>query len=276
MIQRVRTAGLLSPKRAKSAVVFALTLAVALAARDARAIDAATCSAFYDDGQALTASGKLLAARTAYLQCGQSQCPELLRADCVKQYDALARRIPSVILSARSPDGADLVGAAIELDGARLAQTVGRAVELDPGPHKVVVTHEGARESFDFVAREGETLRSVVHTFRGATTAVKARTEPPPPGNGGSPGIPLAVYGVGALGALGFASFGFFGVRAWQDSDALHDQCAPQCSSDAESGLRTQLVAADVSLAVGVIATAAFVWLLLDSRHPPAQTARRF
>lgn len=270
MSQDLRGIDLLAAARAKL-VAMGLALAVALTAREAAAIDPATCAGHYETAQTLSSAGKLLAARSAYLQCGQSGCPDLLRRDCVKQYDALAQRIPSVSLSARSAAGADLVGATFDLDGAPVSRPVGRAIELDPGPHRVVVTYRGAQESFDLVAREGETLRPVVHTFKEAVTP-KEPEPPPKRSSGPSP----AIYGLGALGVLGFASFGFFGIRAWQDSEGLHDQCAPRCSSGAESSLRTQMIVADVSLVVGAVATAAFVWLFLDSRQAPARTAVRF
>src|SRR6476646_9014806 len=83
----------------------AATAALLLLGRPAAAADGATCASRFDSAQAMIAAGKLLSARATYLQCAQSGCPEALRGDCVKQYEALARRIPSVIISARSSTG---------------------------------------------------------------------------------------------------------------------------------------------------------------------------
>lgn len=242
-----------------------------LVTTDAHSLGAAACTKLHEHAQALALEGKLGAARLEFAKCMDGTCPSLIRVACASRYEDAASRIPSVILAARSAEGADLVDVAVDVDGKRVSSSLtGTAIELDPGPHRVrMVSASGIVDEFDMVVREGEKLRTVVRELRAAPVAPPA--EPAP-----KRAVPWTVYGLGALGVVGVGAFAFFGVRGANDYGELKDRCAPRCSADEERGVRNQLLAADISLGIAVLATAAALWVYLDSRKAvgtPAATA---
>jgi hypothetical protein len=62
-------------------------------------------------------------------------------------------------------------------------------------------------------------------------------------------------------------------VRAKRDSDSLHETCAPACSHDDVTALKTKLLIADIALGVGVASLGAATLIALSGRGPsPKQT----
>jgi hypothetical protein len=227
-----------------------------LFSRDASALDALACEAKYESAQELALAAKLLEARAAYRECLQDSCPALLRSDCLKRYEDVGVRVPSIILAARGAAGQDLVDVEIDLDGRRVASRVtGTALETNPGPHRVRFSRGGRAEDFEIVVREGEKLRTIVHELRDA----------PPQAASAAPsaGARWPAYAAAGVGAVAFASFAFFGIRGVTDAQSLHEQCAPHCSQSAETNVHTELVVADISLGIGVVASAVALWLFL-------------
>jgi len=66
--------------------------------------------------------------------------------------------------------------------------------------------------------------------------------------------IPLVLVGWVVIGVAGFAVFGALGRG--EESDLKQD-CAPQCSDQQVSSVRTKYLVGDISLGVGVLALAA-------------------
>jgi hypothetical protein len=81
---------------------------------------------------------------------------------------------------------------------------------------------------------------------------------------------------VGVVGLGLFATFGILGTN--QKSD-LEDTCAPNCSEEDVNSVRAKLIAADVSLGVGVVAigVATILFLTAPPKTPaPPASAWRF
>lgn len=115
----------------------------------------------------LATLGRLLEAKKAYQRVSDypekddepeafSQAREKARAGASE----LAARIPSVTVDVKTANG-EAGAAVVSVDGA--AATVGKAMELDPGPHTVDVSAVGFRsESQNFTLVEGDQQRITV------------------------------------------------------------------------------------------------------------------
>lgn len=252
-------------RMALAASVWSVTV---FAAERAAAKDAVECEAMFERAQELALDGKLLEAGKAYVACVDQECPRRLRSECSNRFEALSARVPTIVVAARTPDGTDLVDVELSIDGVGIMSTSGQAIPLDPGPHHVRVARKGQVDEFDIVAREGEKLRTIVRPF-----AASADSPHEPGPSDVRPAIPWTVFGFGTLATLSFGSFAFFGIRGASDSHALHEGCAPGCSLAAENGVRNQLIVADISLAIGLAASALAAWSYLSARHPPVRPA---
>lgn len=76
-------------------------------------------------------------------------------------------------------------------------------------------------------------------------------------------------YVLGGVGMLGLAGFGFFGLTGLSEESDL-DQCKPSCASNDVDAVRTRYLAADISLAVGVLAVggASYFYFARSSGSP--------
>jgi hypothetical protein len=153
----------------------------------------------------------------------------------------------------------DGVLAADQLDGGPIAE--------DPGPH--VFRFEppnGAAVEENVIVHEGERNRLVRVVF-GATPA--ASSSAPTPASSGSPTaardagvsasrplLPTASWAFGAVGVAGLGAFAYFGLTGQSLRDTLLDSCASAhtCNPSEVGPMRTDLIAADVSLGIGIVA----------------------
>jgi hypothetical protein len=249
-----------------------VALACALVAAPALADPVDACLRAADEGQVLRDQGKLLTARERLLTCSRTPCPGMLRADCAGWLADVEARLPSVVLGAQDAAGRDVVDVEVTLDGAPLgAGLSGRALPLDPGPHRFVFTRPGAPPlEQTVVLREGERRRLVSARF-------------PAPGAQGAPGAPPpsrltgSVAAAIALGGVALAGGGVFvglAVSAQRDFDHLKLTCAPRCPEAAVAPVRTREIAANVALGVGIgAAVAAAVVLVARPGEPSGRAA---
>lgn len=256
-----------------------LTIALATYAGHARADatsdnGAAGCIEAFEEAQTYTKGSKLTSARAAFARCLDHACPAALRQECSTRYDAVDARTPSIVFSVRSAKGGDVADVALELD-AGVTTAPGLAVELDPGPHHVRVLDRAGRElgSFDVIARDNEKLRHVVHELE-----PKNETDRPesPPATAKRPSY-LPTYAAAGVAIVGYASFAFFGLRGASDYDDLDARCAPRCPESDARRVRDNFLLADISLGVGVAATAAaalLFWLASRESTPAAAPPR--
>jgi tetratricopeptide (TPR) repeat protein len=191
---------------------------------------------------------------------------------------ALAQRVPTVAVAV--PRG--LAGLEARIDGAPVA--TGRAIELDPGLHDLVVTATG-REPFvrSMMLREGQRLRVAV-----SFDAPRAPPAPPvhrkrPPAAVAGSGPPIGPVLLAGVGAGAFTTAALFHIRR---NDKLEDAangcdrnddgfvCPDSLRTDPEhrdaiDAAERAALARDVLIGVGVAAWGAgALWWVLDSRSP--------
>jgi hypothetical protein len=263
--------------------ILALTLLAALPASTARASDARVCDGAYDQAQTLRDAKKLVASRDQLRVCASAACPAFMVKDCTAWLGEIEPRIPSVVLIARDAAGGVLPNVAVSMDaGARSFKLDGTSSEVDPGRHTFTfVAPDGRSVEKLFLVVEGAKDQRVAVTFAepGPTPAPPAASPvisavPPEPAATSRPSPLLPII----LGGLGVASVGAsigIGVAAQSDANNLQRTCAPGCSTQSVSDVRTQLIASDVLFGLGVaaVATAAVVFFARRTGHASAPTA---
>jgi len=241
-----------------------LLLAAAVSPRAAAADGTGTCVQAAHDGQRLRDVGKLGEAEEALVTCSAPTCPAVVRDYCVGWLADVRARRPSIVLGARDARGNDLYEVRVLLDGRDLATRLdGRAVAVDPGPHRLSFEARGRRTVRQFVViREGEKGRTIVAVFAEPDDRDSHRARAASPSRRRA-GPMLVAGGVAAAGLAGFAVFGLWGQS---ERDHLADTCAPTrtCPEDEVAAARTKLVIADVSLVVGVVGAAALTAMLVS------------
>lgn len=264
-------------KIAVAAAAYALTAAL-VGPEVARAADKDLCASSYLDAQRARRGGALLDAR-AHLQACLRECSDAARPDCATWLEEVERTLPSVVVVVER-GGAEIDLATAWVDGRRIEDRT-RALEVDPGRHRVRVEAGGTTTERDVDVREGEKARRVVVSLDVAPAADQApsprspSTPAAPPAAADAPSrTPTVVFGVVAGVALGtFAVLGLYGLGRESKLDA----CAPRCQPDEVASVRRFYIAADVSLGVAVLAGAAAVvtYLLAPTGHTSARTAAR-
>lgn len=237
----------------RSLTAFAAALAALCAPEPARADDAThTCVEAAHEGQRLRDAGQLTAGRAELLQCAAAKCPDVVRESCGRWLAELDARLPTLVLAARDEHGADLREVRVSIDERVVASALdGRALAVDPGPHRVTFEAAGRRAARQLiVAREGEKTRPLV--------AILPLLEPEraaTPDDTAPSAAPVIV--AGSVAALALGSFAVFGAIGQSQRQALLDSCAPTqtCAASDVDAARTKLVVADVSLAVGLAAS---------------------
>ncbi len=250
-----------------------LALAVALGPALAQAADdKAACIAAAEGGQDLRTEGKLRAAREQLVVCTQAICPDVIRKDCTKFLADVEASIPSIVVLATGPDGADLHDARTRVDGAVVSEKLeGKAILVDPGRHTVrVEASDGTYAEVEVVLAEGDKNRKVVVAFpRAKAGATGAGATDAAPRAERSLTAPLVVGGVGAAVLAGSLWLGF--VARGEIAD-MRAGCAPHCDQGALDDSRRKLLLADVGLGVSAVALAAATYLFVTAPSRPNTT----
>lgn len=237
-------------------------LLVLAAPSTAAADEVDRCVAASERGQEARRSGALASAREAFIACSADTCPAVVRAACAEWLDALAKIAPTVTVAITTPDGNDVASARVAIDGR--ATTLGSAVSLDPGVHRIDVDADGYdKATMPFVAREGEPNRVV------RVTLVKKKTAEPPPRTA-SGGRPSAVTWItGGLAVVALGSFTYFGLTGRARAADLRDTCAPGCAESDRAAVATRYIVADVSLLGALVLGSVSLWTLVSTPAAP-------
>jgi hypothetical protein len=235
----------------------ALALVLLLAPSAAFAADKATCVEAYEEGQKQRASGSLKASLDLFRVCAEPDCPTATKKDCAIWVAEVEASLPTVVLGAVDGDGNDLVDVRVKVDGQPLVSRLdGKALALDPGKRVLVFERDGAPPlTREVVVKQGEKDRKI----EVAWTAVGKKDETE--AEGGGIAISPGVWVLGGIGLAGLTVFGVFGGLALSEKSDAKETCAPTCSDSAVSSIRTKLIVADVSLAVGIASLGAAVVL---------------
>lgn len=248
-------------------LVAGVALLVALApGRVAKAEDDALCVETHREAQRSRREHRLLDARRHLVACARPSCPALVREDCTQWLAEVLPLVPSVVFDVRAGERPVYEGR-VWLDGREVASLDGRAIELDPGEHRVrVESAEGGSGDVRFTVREGAPSQPVRLALQPRSAAREERAAP-----GARRGIPALSWVLGGVSLVGFGSFAAFGaVGVSQKADLDAAGCRPSCASADVSAARRSFVAADVSLGVGVVSLAAAVLIYALRGEAPA------
>lgn len=151
----------------------------------------------------------------------------------------------------------------VEVDGARVDFT--HLVDVDPGVHEVVLLRDGRR----LLARQ-------VTATEGRPLSVSLRLAPlapsaPPPSGAAPPETaraepsPVTGFVIGGLGVVALGVGAGIGVSALSRRSELADTCGKThtCTKNDTDSARTRMAIADVTMGVGILATALGAYLLI-------------
>ena len=225
------------------------------------------CADAYVEAQVARKEGRLRDARARAEVCSKPTCPAALKKDCGPWLAQAQKDIPTLrVWVEPDPDGRDVAGARITVDG---APHEGSA-EVDPGEHLIRV-EAPAMKPFEqrITLNAGEGRRDVpVRLERDAAPASPATRK-----------VPVAPIVLGALGLVGlgvFAGMGLAGNAKKADLDAA--SCKPNCSADDVGAIKTLYIGADVTLGVGlasIVAAGISLAVELASPSPASPTEPR-
>jgi len=273
------------PRHTPLAPAVVLGLAALFAGSDAHAgppPSKAACVAAFEQGQEQERAGHLVEADKQFVTCSAEACPAAVRDDCLASHASLEKAQPSIVLGARDAQGNDLVDVDVLLDGQAFTKKLdGKPLAVDPGPHLLRFEAKGASPvERQVVIRVGEKNRVFTVDLAPGTSAAPAKTTnketttAPPTSNGRR----IGAYVVGGLGLVSLGAFAFLGLTGKQNLAELRDTCGKthSCAVDDVDATKTRLIAADVSLGVGILALGAASWLFVTSRgnaDAPASSA---
>jgi hypothetical protein len=236
------------------------------------------CLSSFSAGQARRREGKLIAARDELIRCSQPDCPQEIVAKCTPWLREVKAAIPTVIIVARDAQGVDLADVVIRIDGESLDPKLrGLPIELDPGPHRLVVKPKGhAKIEMPLVVVHSQKNRVVVAEVTPPKPTPPAPPSPPPPRplpdpveqRPGSGISPWAWVGFG-VGAAGLVAGTVTGALAIDKANELEDTCnGVECSTTHEDDFNEGARLAHASTATFVIGgagvlfgIAALLWL---------------
>jgi hypothetical protein len=240
--------------RIASVVVFALSVASAQHAHAETATE--TCIDATVEGQKLQRDGKLMGARERFLVCSSSTCPADVVSRCERWARGVTELVPSIVTVARDDAGHDLPDVRVTIDDRPPQAPSARAIELDPGEHRVRFERRGARTIEQrVVLHDAEKNRLVVGEFPSpkplGPSTDKSTTRP----------VPATVWVLGGIGIVGLASFGVFAAKGANDRTTHH--CDTGCPTAQKNDVDAELRAADISLGVAVVTLGVATWFYL-------------
>ncbi len=247
------------------------------------------CAQAANKGQELRDAGKLLEAREQFVACARDACPSIVSKQCTTWLQNVDRDTPTVTFRAKDGTGKEVVDVHVSIDDVSRADSLdGRAMPLDPGPHRLLFERAGQVMEQDVTIRVGEKDRIIDVVFPSpvpATPRPAAPAEPPPAPAAAEPApsrgfhIPLVSVIAGGVGLASFGAMTVFAISASNEEKSLRSSCAPGCSQSSVDSVHTKLLLANVSLGVGVASLAVMTVALVlgntgGSRAPSATATR--
>jgi hypothetical protein len=222
------------------------------------------CIDAYDSAQVQGEMERLLAAKESLRYCASDACPDKMRQQCAAELSALQARVPSFVLTGPAAQDPSVQ---VWLDGAPVQLRPGEPLEVDPGMHKLRVQAPGrAAVELRLELAAGQQRQQL--RLPAPETAPSA-----PPVAAGPSRVrhPALVYGLAGMAVLAAGSFGYFGLTGRKEYLRLKDTCAPNCTESQSGAAHTNLVLADISLAVSAASVAAALLVYGFDRTPVPQ-----
>jgi hypothetical protein len=251
--------------------ISALAFIVVGAAHAHAGDEKAACIEAYELAQKFRQEAHMSDAKKKLMVCMREVCPPVLRKDCDQWLNDLNQVMPSIVIAAKGPQGADVADVKVVMDGHILTEHLdGKGISLDPGMHSFRFEYAGLPPvERQLLVREGEKNRTVAISFTGENGAAAASASAPVEKQ--RP-VPASVYVLGAVGVLALGSFAYFGIQGRSDASEL-DRCKPNCAEGDVDSARKKLIIADVSLGVGVVSLGTALYLLLS--RPEVDSAEK-
>jgi len=198
----------------------------------------------------------------------------MIQNDCMTWLGQVVELVPSVVFAAKR--GSESVfDVSVSVDGKpAVTQLDGNPLEIDPGLHTFIFERAGAPPI--------EKKMIVATREKGQTVAVAwpEPVSPPPPAPpplepiAKERPIPPLFWALGGAAVVGFGGFAAFGLTAQATRHDLRTGggCSPHCSNHDVSGLKTELILADVAVGVGAASAAGalVVFLTRPERYKPS------
>jgi hypothetical protein len=262
----------LSPPRLAAVVV---TLGVLGSAGRARADATDRCLKATVEGQKLQRAGRLVAARESFLTCASPECPAEVVSRCEHWAQGVDALLPSIVVVARDDAGHDLTDVRAAIDERAATDLSPRAVELDPGEHRVTFARAGSPLIEQHVTlHDAEKNRTVLAVFPVVPSGPRqepAKTAAGAPAIHDRP-IPARVFVAGGVAVAGLAAFGILAVKGANDRSA--DHCDTGCTTAQKSSVDAELRGADIALGIGLVALGVTAWMYFTRPSVPRATAR--
>ncbi len=234
-------------------------------ARDAKMM----CARAYESAQRARKEGSLIEAKKQAITCAQSTCPAVLSSDCVNWTQELESSIPSHVFELLDGHGKPVAESSVSVDGGEFVANSGHSIQLDPGTHRAILrAQDGNEVEVDFVSRAGQ--RNVLIQASLPTTAVEQKKS-----SASFPAsVPTASWLFGGVGVIGLGAFGVLGALGVSEQNSIECSPSPLCDRDKGDAAKSLYLAADISLAVGVVALATGVtWWLVAPRDTTTTSA---
>lgn len=223
------------------------------------------CVKAAEDAQSQRSNHQLRAARLKFLLCAQPTCPTVVRNDCAGWLADVDKVMPSVVVQARDTRGVELTDVRVSMDGDVLAERLdGLAIPVDPGVHLFQFERSGVPPlQQQILIREGEKGRALPITL---AAAALPPTVPERPAHR----TPSLTYVFGGLAVGGLAGWAYFGLRGIHDAHVISEMpCAKTktCDPGIVNAAHRELIAADISLAVGLLSAGAAAYVYFSDRR---------
>jgi hypothetical protein len=237
-------------------------LPVLLATTVALADEKAACLDAVAKGQKLRSTHKLVEAREQLRVCAAAQCPAVVQSDCANWLAEVEKALPTVVVTAKSGAGTNLVDVKVTADGQPFASKLdGDAIAIDPGAH---VLHfeaaDGTALDQQVVVSEGERDQRVAVVL--GPPASPASPPGTDAGHGSSTWRTLG-WVIGAGGVVGLGVGASFGVVAISDKNSAHCNASNQCEPGPLGNARSAALVSNVGLIAGGVLLASGAALVL-------------
>jgi len=258
-------------RSARALLVGCVLASIAGLSATAWAEGTSACRVAFSRGPERVKQGQLVAGREDLQLCASAACPAAMNGLCAGDLRSLEGRIPSVVLAATDPGGRDLSDVRVSEGGRPLVAALdGRALEMDPGPHRFRFERAGsAPVETTVVVREGEKDRVLTVTLAPATASVPPPLPPHPGYLGDAPRaaqtsrpIPWTVYAAGGLTVATAGFFAYFGLHGLAQRADL-GPCKGYCDQGLVDTATRNLNVADGFLAATIVGVAGTTLLFL-------------
>lgn len=228
------------------------------------------CLAAHEEALSLKTEKKPHAAHEKLVICARTECPVIVRKECTDLLDSVQAAAPTVVVEALDDKGNSDTAVKVTLDGSVIAEKLtGSAIDVEPGEHVFSFERasDGKKMQEKILVVEGEKNRKVVADYQ----LLLPKVTPPPPPPAEPRRVPPLAFVAGGVAVAGFGSFAFFSlIGIGKENDlAAATGCKPHCTDSDVAPVKRDYLIGDISLGIGILATAAAVIMALPALGQP-------